>query len=51
MLLLETLTLLLPDMLLELLDKLVDKLLHPDHEDLDMDDLAMRPLPLGKRLL
>lgn len=50
LLLLDTLTLL-PDMLLELLDKL-DKLLHPDHahDNLDMD-LAMRPVLLGKKLL
>ena len=46
----DTLTLL-PDMLLELLDKL-DKLLHPDHahENLDMD-LAMRLVILGNKLL
>ena len=50
MLLLDTFTLL-PDMLLELLDKL-DKLLHPDyaHENLYMD-LAMRPVLLGNKLL
>jgi hypothetical protein len=49
LLLLDALTLL-PDMLLELLDKL-DKLLHPDHahENLDMDRES--PVLLGQKLL